>query len=222
MDTASDPRILMAEKCSRELKNLLLNSKGVGKEPPRIAEETEKKIIALKYSYLDLESMKPILEEIKSEMVKLLELLGGKEWTKKVKTRGMDEEKIARIKFCMNIIYNLDSRLKLPPDPAYAVDIRVGEVESVWKHPNADNLKVCNVNVGRIITVVTNEPSVKEGDKIPVALLPPVELRGVVSEGMFIFSMQDGSRKEGRIGNLPCLSEEEKNCVRKEVMKYLR
>lgn len=221
MDTSSDPRIVMAEKCSRELKNILLNSKGVGKEPPKIAEEIEKKIIALKYSYLDLESMKPMLEEIKSEMVKLLELLGGKEWTKKVKTRGMDEEKIARIKFCMNIIYNLDSRLKLPPDPAYAVDIRLGKVESVWKHPNADNLKVCNVNVGRIITVVTNEQSVKEGDKIPVALLPPVELRGVVSEGMFIFSMQDRIRK-GEIGNLPHLSEEEKNSVRKEVMKYLR
>ncbi len=221
MDTASNPKILTAEKCARDLRNLLINTRGVGKEPPKIAAEVEKKLMALKYSYLDIESLKPMLEELKEEMQKLLNSLGGADWAKRAKAAGMEELTIARIKFCMNIIYNLDHRLRLPDEPAYAVDIRLGEVESVWKHPNAENLKVCNVNVGRLITVVTNDMSVREGDKIPVALLPPVELRGIVSEGMFIGAGEGVSRKEGIIGELPHLTEEELNSVRKEVLKYL-
>ncbi len=222
MDTSSNPKILMAERCAKELKNMLMNSKGVGKEPPKIAAEVEKKIVALKYSYLDLESMQPMLQELKSLMLNLLNSLGGNEWSRKAKSMGMEEARIAQIRFCMNIIYNLDTRLRLPDDPAYAVDIRLGEVESVWKHPNAEHLKVCNVNVGRLITVVTNDLSVKEGEKIPVALLPPVELRGIVSEGMFVGAGEGVSRKEGNVGELPRLSEEELNSVRKEVMRYLR
>ena len=43
------------------------------------------------------------------------------------------------------------------------IDIRVGEVMSVTKHPKADSLMICNVNLGkRAITVVTNDLNVKE------------------------------------------------------------
>ena len=222
MDTSTNPKILIVEKCARKLKNLLLNTKGFGREPGRIATEIEKKVITVKYSYLDYRSLKPMLEELKSLLAELLKLLGGKEWVKLSKNRGVDEERIAKIRFCLNIIYNLDSRLRLPDDLAYAVDIRLGRVESVWKHPNADNLKVCNVNVGRLITVVTNDLTVKEGDRIGVALLPPANLRGIVSEGMFIGSGEGVTRKEGEIGEIPVLTGEELKSVRREVLNFLR
>ncbi|WP_456483384.1 hypothetical protein [Methanopyrus kandleri] len=72
-------------------------------------------------------------------------------------------------------------------DEADAVLCVVGEVGGVREHPNADNLYVAVVNTGRFgkRTVVTNLTDVEEGDSMAVALLPPREFSGVVSEGMF-------------------------------------
>ncbi|WP_457620014.1 hypothetical protein [Methanopyrus sp.] len=72
-------------------------------------------------------------------------------------------------------------------DEADAVLCVVGEVGSVREHPNADNLYTTIVNTGRFgkRTVVTNLTDVEEGDSMAVALLPPREFSGVVSEGMF-------------------------------------
>ncbi len=222
MDTASDTRILMAERCVKDMRNMLSSMKGVPKDAPKIVGSMEAKLMEIKYSYAEVDEMKGMLEELNSLLMHLYQILGGEEWARKLRSVGVDEERIARIKFCMNIIYNLGPRLKLPGDAAYAVDVRIGEVESVIKHPNADKLKVCNVNVGKMITVVTNDMSVKAGDRIAVALLPPAELRGVVSEGMFVGAGEGVSRKEGEIGSIPELSEEEKNSIRKEVFRYIR
>ncbi|WP_457614198.1 hypothetical protein [Methanopyrus sp.] len=72
-------------------------------------------------------------------------------------------------------------------DEADAVLCVVGEVGSVREHPNADNLYITVVNTGRFgkRTVVTNITDVEEGNSMAVALLPPREFSGVVSEGMF-------------------------------------
>ncbi len=218
MDTAHDPRILMAEKCSKNLKNLLTNTKGISKNILPLIEEVERKILEMKYSYAGIDDLKDYFEYLKLSMVNLINIIGGKDWSRKLKEKNVDEEKISYIKFCLNIIYNLDSRLKLKNDIAYAVDIRIGEIESVIKHPHAEKLKICNVNVGKMLTVITNLEDVKVGDKMGVALLPPVKLRGIVSEGMFLSS----EKKEGEIGEFPQLNSEEINAVRKEVMKYLR
>jgi len=70
----------------------------------------------------------------------------------------------------------------------------VGKILSMEKHPNADKLKVCQVDIGtEKLQIVTGAPNVKEGDLIPLALvgakLPDGEiklskLRGVESYGM--------------------------------------
>ncbi|MFZ3132654.1 MAG: phenylalanine--tRNA ligase subunit beta [Desulfosporosinus sp.] len=71
----------------------------------------------------------------------------------------------------------------------------VGEILSLTKHPDADRLLVCAVNVGQEgITIVTGAQNLQVGDRVPVALagstLPnelsihKSKLRGVVSEGM--------------------------------------
>ena len=49
--------------------------------------------------------------------------------------------------------------------------IVVGQIEKIEKHPDADKLIICQVNIGsEVIQIVTGAPNVKEGDKIPVVL----------------------------------------------------
>ena len=79
--------------------------------------------------------------------------------------------------------------------------IVVGEIREVVQHPNADRLRVCQVDVGQgsLLTIVCGAPNARAGIKVPCAMagaeLPPGEdgkpflikvgqLRGVESEGM--------------------------------------
>ncbi len=57
---------------------------------------------------------------------------------------------------------NLDKNLK---------NIVVGQIKKIDKHPDADKLIVCQVDVGNeTIQIVTGASNVKEGDKVPVVL----------------------------------------------------
>ncbi|MDB5954631.1 phenylalanine--tRNA ligase subunit beta [Ramlibacter sp.] len=77
----------------------------------------------------------------------------------------------------------------------------VGEIKEAVQHPNADRLRVCQVDVGQgaLLTIVCGAPNARVGIKVPTALvgaeLPPGEdgkpfaiklgkLRGVESQGM--------------------------------------
>ena len=79
--------------------------------------------------------------------------------------------------------------------------IVVGEIMEAVKHPNADKLRVCQVDVGQgaLLNIVCGAPNARVGIKVPCALvgaeLPPGEdgkpfliktgqLRGVESQGM--------------------------------------
>ena len=49
--------------------------------------------------------------------------------------------------------------------------IVIGQIEEIEKHPDADKLIVCQVNVGtEKIQIVTGASNVKVGDKVPVVL----------------------------------------------------
>ena len=49
--------------------------------------------------------------------------------------------------------------------------IVVGQIEKIERHPDADKLVVCQVNIGtETIQIVTGAPNVKEGYKVPVVL----------------------------------------------------
>lgn len=49
--------------------------------------------------------------------------------------------------------------------------IVVGEIEKIERHPDADKLVVCQVNIGsEKIQIVTGAPNVEEGQKVPVVL----------------------------------------------------
>ncbi len=79
--------------------------------------------------------------------------------------------------------------------------IVVGEIKEAVQHPNADRLRVCQVDVGQgdLLNIVCGAPNARVGIKVPCALvgaeLPPGEdgkpfqiklgkLRGVESQGM--------------------------------------
>ena len=49
--------------------------------------------------------------------------------------------------------------------------IYVGQIESIEKHPDADKLIICQVNIGKeTLQIVTGAPNVKVGDKVPVVV----------------------------------------------------
>ena len=113
-------------------------------------------------------------------------------------------ESIAKMKFALNTIYTVDKRLLLGPinDPVIGIDIKTGEIVSIQK---LDKLLVCNVNFGKSAsTVVTNNLTVKEGNRVAVAILPPTVFMGVPSEGMFLRG-SEGLLKdvEGELGEMP-------------------
>ncbi len=87
-----------------------------------------------------------------------------------------------------------------PAAPAFS-HIVIGEIKEAVQHPNADRLRVCQVDVGQpaLLTIVCGAPNARPGIKVPCALvgaqLPPGEdgkpfvigkgkLRGVESQGM--------------------------------------
>lgn len=88
----------------------------------------------------------------------------------------------------------VDEVLAVAPDFNHVV---VAEIVEVTQHPDAEKLKVCQVNVGaaKPITIVTNVASVCPGMKVPAAMIGAVlpdglkiaqtKLRGVESFGMF-------------------------------------
>lgn len=218
-DTSKDYRLLVAEKAAELFLKTIEGAKFKGKWDKKKAIKLAKGMVpelqALRYSYLEPQELieTPQMKELKEKALEIIEALGGEDWYVKFleladkSEREKVEESIAKVRFFLNTILNLDKRLALGKinDPVIAVDIKVGEVMSAGKHPNADKLLVCNVNIGdRAITVVTNDLSVKEGHRVAVALLPPANFRGITSEGMFL-GAEEGVLKDvkGEIGGLP-------------------
>jgi phenylalanyl-tRNA synthetase beta chain len=71
----------------------------------------------------------------------------------------------------------------------------VGRIEKIEKHPNADRLQVCTIDIGseRTLTIATAATNVAAGQVIPVATIgaklpeltiEPRKMRGIASEGM--------------------------------------
>ncbi|WP_408011726.1 YtpR family tRNA-binding protein [Pseudalkalibacillus sp. A8] len=74
-------------------------------------------------------------------------------------------------------------------------DFIVGHVDSKEKHPDADKLSICKVNIGdEVLQIVCGAPNVNKDQKVVVArvgavmpsgmLIKDAELRGVQSSGM--------------------------------------
>ncbi len=68
--------------------------------------------------------------------------------------------------------------------------IVIGQIINIERHPDADKLVVCQVDIGsgESVQIVTGAPNVKEGQKVPVVL-----------DGGRVAGGHDGSRTEGGI-----------------------
>ncbi len=218
-DTSKDYRLLVAEKSVdfflRTLDGANLKGRWNKKNVVQNARNMVPEIQSLYYSYVEPADMAqmPQITSIKKKAADIMENLGGNDWYKHfLDLVGKDEkakleEAIAKMRFFLNIILNIDKRLALGPidDPIVAIDIKVGEIVSVAGHPSADSLLVCNVNIKeRAITVVTNDISVKESNRVAVAMLPPTSFMGITSEGMFL-GAGEGVLKDvqGETGGMP-------------------
>lgn len=95
--------------------------------------------------------------------------------------------------------------------------IVIGQIQKIERHPDADKLIVCQVDIGEADTVqiVTGAPNVKEGDKVPVVLdggrvagghdgkmtpggirIKKGKLRGIESNGMMCSIEELGSSRD--------------------------
>lgn len=164
------------------------------------------------FSYLEPADLaiSPQIDSMKQRVNDIIEALGGDRWHLQfLKLVNKDEkeklvESIAKMKFALNTIASVDQRLLLGPinDPVIGIDIKTGEIVSIQK---LDKLLVCNVNFGdTAITVVTNDLTVKEGNRVAVAILPLSVFMGITSEGMFL-GAGEGIIKdvEGNRGEMP-------------------
>ena len=75
-------------------------------------------------------------------------------------------------------------------------DVYVGKITKIEKHPEADRLQICQVDVGdKKVQIITSATNVFEGAVVPVSLegadlvngvkIKPTNFRGVKSDGMF-------------------------------------
>ncbi len=95
--------------------------------------------------------------------------------------------------------------------------IVIGQIKKIEKHPDADKLIICQVDIGEEspIQIVTGAPNVKEGDKVPVVLdggrvagghdgkmtpggirIKKGKLRGIESNGMMCSIEEMGSTRD--------------------------
>ncbi|WP_088103857.1 YtpR family tRNA-binding protein [Halalkalibacter urbisdiaboli] len=93
----------------------------------------------------------------------------------------------------------IEENVKLESGPSFVV----GYVEKKEKHPNADKLSICHVNVGNeTLQIVCGAPNVDQDQKVVVALVGAVmpsglvikeaALRGVESSGMICSAKELG------------------------------
>ncbi|MBE6049886.1 MAG: phenylalanine--tRNA ligase subunit beta [Clostridium sp.] len=104
-------------------------------------------------------------------------------------------------------------------------------IEKIEKHPDADRLSVCQIDIGtEKIQIVTAATNMKEGDKVPVALHKSIladgteikkgKMRGVVSNGMFCSEEELGIAGDEPVHGLMILPEDAP--VGMDIKKYLK
>ncbi|MBS4208645.1 YtpR family tRNA-binding protein [Bacillus sp. FJAT-50079] len=102
----------------------------------------------------------------------------------------LNEEIVAKINDAL-VKNEFDEKIEADFSPKFVV----GYIKEKEKHPNADKLSVCKVDVGtEVLQIVCGAPNVDAGQKVVVAkvgavmpsgmLIKDAELRGVPSSGM--------------------------------------
>ncbi len=103
---------------------------------------------------------------------------------------ALTEELVAKVQAAL-VTNGVEYALKVDLSPKFVI----GYIDSLEQHPNADKLKVCQVNIGEhSLQIVCGAPNVEAGQKVVVAkvgavmpsgmVIKDAELRGIASSGM--------------------------------------
>ncbi|MHA1963024.1 MAG: hypothetical protein ACW97G_00440 [Candidatus Thorarchaeota archaeon] len=195
MDTAKDARLLVLEDALRRLNEMVGNRKlklhvDFSKLGATL-QQAGSLIYEIKYSYVaapkvaELEATQKIVDCV-ADFRNILE--------EAIKTSGYKPATVNETLsltdafYAFRIAEGLIQKLQVSDDePGRAVDILTIEVSQVNAVPDSKNLTECRCTDGsRIWKIVTNIQEVKTGTKLACAVLPPVEMMGIVSEAMFL------------------------------------
>lgn len=190
MDTGNDPRLAILDRALQDARRNVETGRLRAQFKKAAALEAlatgHAALMVLRYAYQPAAELVEMDEfgNLTASADALEDALGGPGVEERIKE---DALAVAQVAWLTDNLRSLEQRLALPGEGLeLAVDARAGRVVSASKHPNAENLVLCRVAAGRPLRVVTNDASVRADETVGVALLPPVELRGIVSQGMFL------------------------------------
>ncbi len=114
-------------------------------------------------------------------------------WLTEYADPGLDPEQVAGLLSMRAVEVERVARIGVPSAEGFVV----GRVVSAEQHPNADRLRVCEVDTGEAVqTIVCGAPNVAAGQSVAVALpgsrlpdgtkLKKAKLRGIESNGMIL------------------------------------
>jgi predicted RNA-binding protein with EMAP domain len=189
MDTAEDPRFRVAEQALVDLHERIqqghIKAQFDRKGALSAIETGQGALKQLKYTYAEPDQLVEMDQfgTLEQAVDELEQALGGEGFHEAIEE---DALAVARARWTIDTLQSLEDRLFLDGNEAEtAVDVRPGRVLSVREHPSGE-IQVTRVAAGRSVPVVTNDVSVGDGDEVGVAFLPPTEVHGVVSQGMFL------------------------------------
>ena len=105
----------------------------------------------------------------------------------------------------------------------------IGEIEHIEKHPQADRLNICSVNIGDFspLVIVCGANNIYEGVRVPVALIGATlpgdfEIRKSKLRGQYSYGMMCSARELGLSSNADGLLELPKNApIGQSIREYL-
>lgn len=196
-DTTKDFRLAITEKTAAKIQGFVrdriypfqYNRSGVLEDFKLL----NGKLQLIKYSYLDEAALKDS-KEIKEVILLAEKILTELTPEKKIPNLSKSQKiAVEFISFFKSIFSNLKESFSKENSPQAILSLYTGEILSVSSHPNADKLVICKVDLGdQRVDVITNMMNVKVGMRMPLAIVPPIDLRGIVSGVQFIDSACDG------------------------------
>lgn len=188
IDTSKDPRILVAEVAHHRLKEGLTQklpfpAKFNKQKLNEFFKELHSQLQILKWSYQDNLKDNEATRWIVNHVTEINGQLGSF-----LKKPSQITKPLASLRWALNIFLGLPRRFERRHEPELlgtGIDHVVVVVKAADPIPKT-NLLSCRVSTGEEeFQVATNITTVKRGDIMPLALVPPAIVGGMVSEAMF-------------------------------------
>lgn len=225
MDTGNDPRLAVAERALEDLDERIqhghIQAQYDQKGARAAIDRGLNALKQLKYTYAEPDQLVAMeaFDELLAAVDDVEAALGGEGFYDEIEE---DALAVARARWTIDTIRSLEERIHLEgQELETAVEVRPGRILSTREHPEAD-LVLTRVAAGRSLPVVTNDLSVADDDQVGVALLPPTEIHGALSEAMFL-GASDGvlTGVEEGAGGRPDVPDEAYNETRNMLDSFL-